>query len=100
MSIWSGVLDSCPGLLCCVINIQGRLIYATHGYKAVAARLFGHKCEEGRNYPPLITELDKNIHESLTAACLGNANAMEITKGDNTWEFTASPLIIDAYPAL
>ena len=78
-----------------MINIKGRLIYATHGYKAVAARLFGHKCEEGRNYPPLITELDRNIHESLTAACLGNANAMEITKGDNTWEFTASPLYLD-----
>ena len=90
--IWNGVLDSCPGLLCCVINVKGRLIYATHGYKAVAARLFGHKCEEGRNYPPMITELDRNIHESLTAACLGNANAMEITRGDNVWEFTASPL--------
>ena len=95
MSIWSGVLDSCPGLLCCVINVKGRLIYATHGYKAVAARLFGHKCEEGRNYPPLITELDRNIHESLTAACLGNPNAMEITKGDDTWEFSASPLKFD-----
>ncbi|MBQ7219356.1 MAG: diguanylate cyclase [Synergistaceae bacterium] len=95
MSIWSGVLDSCPGLLCCVINIKGRLIYATHGYKAVAARLFGHKCEEGGNYPPLITELDRDIHESLTAACLGNPNAMEITHGNDSWEFTASPLRLD-----
>lgn len=95
MSIWSGVLDSCPGLLCCVINIKGRLIYATNGYKAVAARVLGHKCEEGRNYPPLITDIDKAIHEALTAACLGTSNAIEITKGGNTWEFTASPLKLD-----
>ena len=95
MSIWSGVLDSCPGLLCCVINVTGKLVYATHGYKAVAARLFGHKCEEGRVYPPMITDLDKDIHDSLTAACLGNPNAMEITKGEGTWEFTASPLKLD-----
>ena len=80
MSVWSGVLDSCPGLLCCVINIKGRLIYATHGYKAIAARLFGHKCEEGRNYPPLITTLDREIHAALTAACLGEANALEFSK--------------------
>lgn len=95
MSIWSGVLDSCPGLLCCVINIKGRLIYASNGYKAVAARVLGHKCEEGRNYPPLITDIDKAIHEALTAACLGTSNAIEITKGGNTWEFTASPLKLD-----
>ena len=93
MSVWSGVLDSCPGLLCCVINIKGRLIYATHGYKAIAARLFGHKCEEGRNYPPLITTLDREIHAALTAACLGDANALEFSDStNNVWELTASPL--------
>ena len=92
MSVWSGVLDSCPGLLCCVINIRGKLLYATHGYKAVAARLFGHKCNEGRNYPPLITELDTAIHEALTAACLGDTNAIEISEGGKIWELTASPL--------
>lgn len=92
MSVWSGVLDSCPGLLCCVINIKGRLIYATHGYKAIAARIFGHKCEEGRNYPPLITDVDRAIHEALTAACLGESNAVEIDEGANLWELTASPL--------
>ena len=93
MSVWSGVLDSCPGLLCCVINIKGRLIYATHGYKAIAARLFGHKCEEGRNYPPLITTLDREIHAALTAACLGETNALEFAdNNNNVWELTASPL--------
>ncbi len=92
MSVWSSVLDSCPGLLCCVINIKGRLIYATHGYRAIAARLFGHKCEEGRNYPPLITDLDRTIHEALTAACLGETNAIEIDENNNIWELTASPL--------
>lgn len=94
MSVWSGVLDSCPGLLCCVVNIKGRLIYATHGYKAIAARLFGHKCEEGRNYPPLINAMDREIHDALTAACLGETNAIEFTEGNsrNVWDLTASPL--------
>ena len=92
MNVWSSVLDSCPGLLCCVINLKGRLIYATHGYKAIAARLFGHKCEEGRNYPPLITDLDRDIHAALTAACLGESNAIEIDENANIWELTASPL--------
>ena len=89
---WSAVLDSCPGLLCCVINLKGKLLYASHGYKAVAARLFGHKCTEGSNYPPLITELDRAFHEVLTAACLGETNAIEITEHQKTWELTASPL--------
>ena len=95
MTVWGGVLDSCPGLLCCVINMKGTLLHATNGYKAVAARLFGHKCEEGRNYPPMITELDMGIHEALTAASLGDTNAIEISEGGKIWELTASPLRID-----
>ena len=75
-----------------MINLKGRLIYATHGYKAIAARLFGHKCEEGRVYPPLISELDGNIHDALAAACLGETNAIEIAENANIWELTASPL--------
>lgn len=75
-----------------MINIKGRLIYATHGYKAIAARLFGHKCEEGRNYPPLISEIDMSIHDALAAACLGETNAIEIAENANVWELTASPL--------
>ncbi|MBQ9433906.1 MAG: GGDEF domain-containing protein [Synergistaceae bacterium] len=94
MSVWSSVLDSCPGLLCCVINLKGRLIYATHGYRAIAARLFGHKCEEGRNYPPLISDVDRDIHEALTAACLGESNAIEIDENGSIWELSASPLIL------
>lgn len=94
MEVWSGILDSCPGLLCCVVNIRGRLVYATHGYKTIAARLLGHKCEEGRNYPPLINELDKTLHEMLTAAALGNTNAIEITEKGRVWDITASPLRI------
>ncbi len=94
MEVWSGILDSCPGLLCCVVNIRGRLVYATHGYKTIAARLLGHKCEEGRNYPPLINELDKTLHEMLTAACLGGTNAIEVTERGRVWNITASPLRI------
>ena len=92
---WSAVLDSCPGLLCCVINLKGKLLYASHGYKAVAARIFGHKCTEGSNYPPLITEIDRAFHEILTAACLGEVNAIEITEHGKIWELTASPLRVN-----
>ena len=95
MSVWSGVLDSCPGLLCCVINLRGKLLYASHGYKAVASRVLGHRCTEGSNYPPLITELDQALHEVLMAACLGDTNGIEISENDKIWEFTASPLRIN-----
>ncbi|MBQ9390108.1 MAG: diguanylate cyclase [Synergistaceae bacterium] len=95
MPVWGGILDSCPGLLCCVINLRGILVYATHGYKAVASRLFGHKCEEGNNYPPLATEVDSGIHEILTAACLGSNNAIEISDNGRVWELTASPLRLE-----
>ena len=95
-TVWGGVLDSCPGLLCCVINMKGKLLHATNGYKAVAARLFGHKCEEGRSYPPLITDIDIGIHEALTAACLGATNAIEISENGKIWELTAVPLRLDS----
>ena len=95
MSVWSGVLDSCPGLLCCVINLRGKLLYASHGYKAVASRLLGHRCTEGSNYPPLITEFDQVLHEILTAACLGDTNSFEISERDKIWEFTAAPLKLE-----
>ena len=94
MNVWSAVLDSCPGLLCCVINLKGKLLYASHGYKAVAARLFGHSCTEGGNYPPLITELDRAFHGILTSACLGETEAIEINENGKIWEITASPLRI------
>lgn len=96
MNLWSAVLDSCPGLLCCVINLKGKLLYASHGYKAVAARLFGHNCTEGSNYPPLITELDRAFHDVLTSACLGEVNAIEISENEKIWELTASPLRLDS----
>ncbi|MBQ9594530.1 MAG: GGDEF domain-containing protein [Synergistaceae bacterium] len=95
MNVWREVLDSCPGLLCCVINLKGRLIYATKGYKATASRLFGHECSEGRNYPPMITEIDRALHDILTGACLGRTNSIEVSedgKAGKIWEITASPL--------
>lgn len=95
MNVWREVLDSCPGLLCCVVNLKGRLVHATHGYRSAASRLFGHKCEEGRAYPPLVTKLDEALHDVLTAACLGEVNAIEITEGPKVWELTASPLRLE-----
>ena len=96
MTIWSGVLDSCPGLLCCVINLKGRLIYATNGYKAAASRLFGHDCREGRTYPPMITDIDRALHELLTAACLGKTDSIELSEEKNIWQITASPLKLES----
>lgn len=95
MSIWSGILDSCPGLLCCVVNLKGRLLHATNGYKNIALRLFGHKCEDGSNYPPLISDLDRALHDLLMAACLGHTDALEVSEDDKIWEITASPLNVD-----
>ena len=92
MSVWSEVLDSCPGLLCCVVNLKGKLLHATNGYKAVASRLLGHRCDEGRSYPPMITELDRTLHEMMTAACLGESSAIELSDHNRTWELTSSPL--------
>lgn len=96
MNIWSRVLDSCPGLLCCVVNLRGKLLYASHGYKSVAMRLLGHKCEIGKNYPPMMTELDNALHEVLTTACLGRTNGIEISEHERIWEFTAAPLKLDS----
>ena len=95
MSIWSGVLDSCPGLLCCVINLTGKLLYVSNGYKAVAQRLFGHQCTLGSIYPPKITQLDKALNDILMAACLGNTDAVEISEKNKIWSITASPLKIE-----
>ena len=95
MSVWSGVLDSCPGLLCCVINLKGKLIYATSGYKAAASRLFGHDCSEGRKYPPMISEIDRALHDILTGACLGRTASFEVSEDRKIWEITASPLKLD-----
>ena len=89
-------MDSCPGLLCCVINLKGRLIYATNGYKAAASRLFGHDCKEGRTYPPMITEIDRALHDLLTAACLGKTDSIEVSEEKNIWQITASPLKLDS----
>ena len=94
--VWSCILDSCPGLLCCVINLRGKLVYASKGYKSVAAKFFGHKCKEGNIYPPMATEFDMALHEVLTAACLGETNAVEFSGQNRIWEITASPLRIES----
>ena len=95
MNEWARILDCCPGLLCCVINAKGKLLYSSLGYKNIAARLFGHKCQEGSNYPPMITDFDKTLHDVLMLACLGKTNVIEFTEGNKIWEITASPLKIN-----
>ncbi len=93
---WSRVLDCCPGLLCCVVDREGTLIYASQGYSALALRVLGHRCEVGAHYPPLRSETDKSLHDVLAAAALGQTSGVEIeerhSEGDRLWSFTAAPL--------
>ncbi len=95
MAVWTKILDSMPGLLCCVINLQGKLLYTTQGYKAVALRMFGHKCINGENYPPMSTDFDNELHGILVSACTGQTNAVEFNENNKVWNITASPLRID-----
>lgn len=94
--VWSRVLDCCPGLLCCVVDREGTLLYASHGYSALALRVLGHRCEAGKRYPPLQSEADKSLHDILMAAALGQTSDVEIgerhSEGDRLWSFTAAPL--------
>ena len=94
--VWSRVLDCCPGLLCCVVDRQGTLLYASQGYSALALRVLGHHCEVGKRYPPLQSKTDKSLHEVLMAAALGQTSGVEIeerhSEGDRLWSFTAAPL--------
>ena len=94
--VWSRVLDCCPGLLCCVVDREGTLLYASQGYSALALRVLGHHCEVGKRYPPLQSKTDKSLHEVLMAAALGQTSGVEIeerhSEGDRLWSFTAAPL--------
>ena len=94
--VWNRVLDCCPGLLCCVVDREGRLLYASQGYNALALRVLGHRCEAGKRYPPLQSKTDKSLHEVLMAAALGQTSGVEIeerhSEGERLWSFTAAPL--------
>lgn len=79
-----------------MINLKGRLIYATNGYKAAASRLFGHECTEDRAYPPMITEIDRALHDILTSAALGRTSSIEVSEDKKIWQVTASPLRLDS----
>ena len=97
-NFWGGVLDSCPGLLCCVVNRDKKLLYASPGYKSVALRVLGHNCEVGKNYPPELSELDKNIKNIIYAALDGESNSFDINESfenennNRVWNLAAAPL--------
>ncbi len=96
MQVWEQILDSIPGLLCCVIDLSGKLIYSTQGYRAIMLRLFGHKCEVGKTYPPGLTDFDQDLTQTLQAAATQNeSNALEINENAKSWVVTASPLKLD-----
>lgn len=93
---WGRVLDACPGLLCCVLDAQGRLIYVSRGYRAAAKRFLGHDCVVGAPYPPEANSADRSLHDLLASALLGGMGGIELRErheeGDRFWEMLASPL--------
>ncbi len=95
--VWERVLDSCPGLLCCVLDGEGRLLYASRGYRAAAKRFLGHDCVVGSPYPPESNSIDRSLHNLLSSALLGGSGGMELVEvhaeGKRLWEVTASPLL-------
>ena len=94
--VWSRILDGCPGLLCCVVDKKGKLLYASQGYRALALRVLGHSCETGEPYPPLMTEMDKALNGLLLSAALGRTSSVEIAEpheeGERLWNFAVAPL--------
>ena len=96
---WDRVLDSCPGLLCCVLDEEGRLLYASRGYRAAAQRFLGHSCTVGSPYPPADNAIDRSLHDILSSALLGGTNGVELIErheeGVRAWDVTASPLYAD-----
>ena len=94
--VWERVLDGCPGLLCCVLDGEGRLLYASRGYRAAAKRFLGHDCVVGAPYPPASNSVDRSLHDLLSSALLGGSGGMELVEvhaeGKRLWEVTASPL--------
>lgn len=95
--VWERVLDGCPGLLCCVLDGEGRLLYASRGYRAAAKRFLGHDCVVGVPYPPESNSIDRSLHDLLSSALLGGSGGMELVEvhaeGKRLWEVTASPLL-------
>ena len=65
--VWERVLDGCPGLLCCVLDGEGRLLYASRGYRAAAKRFLGHDCVVGSPYPPESNSIDRSLHDLLSS---------------------------------
>ena len=94
--VWESVLDGCPGLLCCVLDGEGRLLYASRGYRAAVKRFLGHDCVVGSSYPPESNSVDRSLHDLLSSALLGGSGGMELVEvhaeGRRLWEVTASPL--------
>lgn len=95
--VWERVLDGCPGLLCCVLDGEGRLLYASRGYRAAAKRFLGHDCTVGSPYPPESNSIDRSLHDLLSSALLGGSGGMELVEvhaeGKRLWEVSASPLL-------
>ena len=97
---WERVLDSCPGLLCCILDEEGRLLYASRGYRAIAKRFLGHGCVVGAPYPPQDNAVDRSLHDLLSSALLGGTNGMDLiekhAEGTRVWDVTASPLLLNS----
>ncbi|NLL36850.1 MAG: GGDEF domain-containing protein [Fretibacterium sp.] len=96
-SPFRALLDSCPGLLCCAVDLDGKLIYTTRGYREVTRRCLGHTHTLQAPYPGEgDTAFDRALREMLLAACLGNTNRLDLleeTEGtERGWAVTVAPL--------
>ena len=90
-------LNSCPGLLCFVVDRNSVLLYSTRGYREVTKRFLGHECTPGLPYPVSInTPFDLDLQDLIQGAFLGNtstAGLVETSGSNNSWNVTAAPLV-------
>jgi len=90
-------LNSCPGLLCFVVDKNSMLLYSTRGYREIARRFLGHECACGLPYPiSLNTPFDLDLQDLIQGALLGSTSVASLTETggrNNRWNVTGAPLV-------
>ena len=90
-------LNSCPGLLCFVVDKNSVLLYSSRGYREITKRFLGHECVVGLPYPIGIdTPFDLDLQDLIQEALLGNTTLVglvETGENKNRWNVTGAPLV-------
>lgn len=90
-------LNSCPGLLCFVVDRNSVLLYSTRGYKEVVKRFLSHECTIGLPYPVSIdTPFDLDLQELIQAAFQGSTAVTDLVEtggSKSRWIVTGAPLV-------